>query len=516
MNPSVKADDSGFAIRYLEVLDFFQKNGHGQINKRTPGVSKELLGWVKKQRREFRKNNLDPVVAKKLGSTGIFKLKARDKWTSVPKMIALIRQLKTTEGWKIYDPYVPSASLIEDEKKQLLFEKLGRLRMAYIRKVLTAKISAKKPCVVNQEDKLFLERHFLYFQKKTEDANTHTATSRDDTAHYLLRLNTDITETVFQINDDDSRAPLWVPDAIMDNDKINKSNDADRRKWYNGERESSDKHKWRSGCRHYVEGALYRKVPHRVRIIAANAQRNHTLVVKGHTNGLSWESRIYVRQVDSGHQFFDSMSVLGKNLDKTAKGNARTESKDRGCMFAFGKSDGMPLPFKTNIKHGGKKGNLLKDMCEDARDIITTKLVDLVPEIECLEGNDRIAAVGGTRGVSKTIDISKNLGNASHYDMGDASSGVSIWTQLDPSCAVSNWYFILPNMVGTKEDGSVYEGIAIEINHGTMISWDGKLIRHCTAIPRLEPTDAVFGTFFAAKNSNGCLAETDHIVMTSI
>jgi hypothetical protein len=100
--------------------------------------------------------------------------------------------------------------------------------------------------------------------------------------------------------------------------------------------------------------------------------------------------------------------------------------------------------------------------------------------------------------VTHSMDLSVNLSNSSHYDVNDASQGFSIWTEERPGTTRS-WYFVLPNMNGTFPDSErEYYGIAIKLTHGVLISWDGRLIRHCTSVMSRHGGN-VFGTFFAAK-----------------
>ena len=50
-----------------------------------------------------------------------------------------------------------------------------------------------------------------------------------------------------------------------------------------------------------------------------------------------------------------------------------------------------------------------------------------------------------------------------------------------------------------NDDGTHYNGIAIKLRHGTAISWDGRVVRHCTAVPCPGVSNHVYGTFTAAK-----------------
>ena len=88
---------------------------------------------------------------------------------------------------------------------------------------------------------------------------------------------------------------------------------------------------------------------------------------------------------------------------------------------------------------------------------------DLIPTGEKGDGNDdrkrianarialrkRNAILERRRRVRYTIDMSVNLGNASHFDVNDASQGFSVWTEEVPGLD-ANWFFVLPNVHGRK------------------------------------------------------------------
>jgi hypothetical protein len=115
--------------------------------------------------------------------------------------------------------------------------------------------------------------------------------------------------------------------------------------------------------------------------------------------------------------------------------------------------------------------------------------------------------------VGYTIDMSVNLGNSSHFDVHDASQGFSVWTEDVPGCG-ANWFFVLPNVHGLKPDGvSKFRGLAVKLGHGVAISWDGRVIRHCTSVSHPDGMECgrvgvvkdshfrnhLYGTFTAAK-----------------
>ncbi len=83
----------------------------------------------------------------------------------------------------------------------------------------------------------------------------------------------------------------------------------------------------------------------------------------------------------------------------------------------------------------------------------------------------RVAVLERRRRVGYTIDMSINLGNASHYDVHNASRGFSVWTEEVPGLG-ANWFFVLPNVHGKKPDGTEFHGMAVKLGHG-MDTGDG-------------------------------------------
>ena len=124
----------------------------------------------------------------------------------------------------------------------------------------------------------------------------------------------------------------------------------------------------------------------------------------------------------------------------------------------------------------------------------------------------RIAMLERRRRVGYTIDMSVNLGNSSHFDVHDASQGFSVWTE-EVLGVGENWFLIFPNVHGVRPDGTEFRGMAVKLGHGVAISWDGRVLRHCTSISHPdgklsgkvgEVKDSQFhnhlyGTFTAAK-----------------
>jgi hypothetical protein len=92
------------------------------------------------------------------------------------------------------------------------------------------------------------------------------------------------------------------------------------------------------------------------------------------------------------------------------------------------------------------------------------------------------------RQVGYTVDMSVDLGNASHFDVHDASQGFSVWTE-EVCGRGANWYILMPNLYGKRPDGRLFAGIAVKLAHGVAISWDGLVIRHCTSLSQPDGPD---------------------------
>jgi hypothetical protein len=151
---------------------------------------------------------------------------------------------------------------------------------------------------------------------------------------------------------------------------------------------------------------------------------------------------------------------------------------------------------------------------------------DVLAVMQDIEGDTGFQPVacmvdkGSEDRVAYSIDMSVDLGNASHYDVGDVSQGFSVWTEEVPGLA-ANWFFVMPNVCGVN-NGTPFNGVAIKLYHGTSICWDGRVIRHCTSMTFPDGIDTefgggtqptlnhVYGTFSAAKerivNAGRCMA----------
>lgn len=90
------------------------------------------------------------------------------------------------------------------------------------------------------------------------------------------------------------------------------------------------------------------------------------------------------------------------------------------------------------------------------------------------------------------VQVSADLGNPAHLDIDDGGRSHAIWVRRHPlRSEPSSWWFLMPGV-----------GLAVELRHGTAISWNGRLVSHCTAIPRgLSWEDKLFSYFMGINAS---------------
>ena len=81
-------------------------------------------------------------------------------------------------------------------------------------------------------------------------------------------------------------------------------------------------------------------------------------------------------------------------------------------------------------------------------------------------------------------DASDGLGNALHCDPDGWRSYAAWVSNVGHGGLSSGWWFLFPR-----------HGVAIELVHGTFISWDGRVQPHCTSVPRVGDGDRLLSLF---------------------
>jgi hypothetical protein len=300
--------------------------------------------------------------------------------------------------------------------------------------------------------------------------------------------------------------------------------------------------------RHYADGCHHYRIPHTCWVIDPTVMHCVDIMVDVATVGrcVDRQSVVMIRHVlrmdtDDGDRDGE-LKVEGRrrtpgvNLElsealsritahnalvrrRVGTGGARSKSRDVGAMHAIGTrvdfDNVTTMPYHTNACVFDR---VLRDMVVGLWKVgnyCFPQVLAVIRDLERDSGLKPIPPMDGLgergRGVGFTIDMSVNLGNASHYDVHDASQGFSVWTE-EVFGLGSNWYFVMPNLHGKRPDGRAFRGVAVKLSYGIAISWDGRVIRHATSLSKPDgivggrvgdagyvPRNNLFGTFTAAK-----------------
>jgi hypothetical protein len=355
--------------------------------------------------------------------------------------------------------------------------------------------------------------------------------------------------TIYTKQCSDSDGPRMPPDYVHGVDISNWPVE-DARLEYN--RLLLESNASRRGGRHYAPDCAHRRLPTTCLIINPRENAHVDIWVDIAPVGTltNRKSLVRVRTVENHNSSFINLSQdfgdLGKELElhkKLAaitscnkdlcekyryKGTVRTTCKgDVGGMYAIGlkvEKKGTFAPYATNTRGTPELQKAMVESLAIIGGFVFPDVLAVVQDMESDTGVDPLPFMVGADGVRVgcAVDTSFNLGNSSHFDAGDASQGFSVWTEFNRGIA-DNWYFVMPNLHGIKSNGNPFDGVAVKLHHGVAISWDGRLIRHCTSLTQVDgecdpyvsftytPKNQVFGTFVGAKAaivSAGLMAAT--------
>jgi len=86
-------------------------------------------------------------------------------------------------------------------------------------------------------------------------------------------------------------------------------------------------------------------------------------------------------------------------------------------------------------------------------------------------------------------DASENIGNSCHTDRDNARS-FAVWLRSKTEVIVDGWWFLFPK-----------HGVAVELAHGTWMSWDGREKPHCSSVPCCTKDDKLLSLFASLPNN---------------
>jgi hypothetical protein len=303
----------------------------------------------------------------------------------------------------------------------------------------------------------------------------------------------------YHFDDEHQDSPLLAPDVFHDQNGMGEP----PRKRYREALAVSNSN--RAQCRRYVNGALHQQLPPTCYILDIKKKGDVALQLLLHDKEGRPESEsvVQVRSASHHRSFLSLAREAGSSLVyHGVKGNCRLRTEDKGGMYAIGEMMNTSQEMRTTNVVGQAPAlkYILPRLCKAssvlAQDLFPHVLSAIVGTEE-LAGLSPPAVMGGAQGPSGLLNASIDLGNATHYDVGDESYGYSVWTETKGDAA-SNWYFVLPSVL-LRRDGVTYQGVAIKLFHGIAIAWDGRVVRHGTSITTCAGTgNHTFGWFWAA------------------
>ncbi len=199
-----------------------------------------------------------------------------------------------------------------------------------------------------------------------------------------------------------------------------------------------------------------------------------------------------------------AVSILRSRGTNGVRGNRG----DQGTMHPMGSQidiDGTRKRYKASSAVSERA--LLEGSVRAAAQLASTWVPGVLRVMQDVEDDAALLSRYGMKGdgkfarVSHSMDVSVDLSNTTHFDVNDASQGFSTWTEHVPG-STKSWYFVLPNVFGKKtRTGPTYNGVAIKLSHGVLVSLDGRVIRHGNSMMNRKKGCHVYGSIFAAKTA---------------
>jgi len=279
----------------------------------------------------------------------------------------------------------------------------------------------------------------------------------------------------------------------------------------------------RAGCREYVPGHLVTNVPQKALVLDARNQANNKLVIpvqSADTNGQvtggncaepnRWRIKIMMCEDE---ELLEGIVSLGNGLYMRmgGKGNARTKSANKAGMWGMRSRDSTGNIQYVTLEEGSADNPSTKEELSHTKATATRlfrqyahwmqanglrKTLEKMRRLKRETGSTPPKSLGGSQGVVSTANLSFVLGNESHFDPSDLGEGMSIWVD-NMGDKANNWFLCFPNMQ-VEYDQKIYWGLCIRLFHGAVVIWDGRVLKHCSLIPKLtNGHHHVYGCFMS-------------------
>jgi hypothetical protein len=299
-----------------------------------------------------------------------------------------------------------------------------------------------------------------------------------------------------QSSDSDISTPLLPPDYYLNRDLQSENNGpvefTDAKESRSIYQYLSDQPKSNRRKRSFVYGALYKNLigdSYALIDCKGKGRIEINVEVEGHRG----TSKITILDSSDCVEMLKSVATLGKSLGHV--GNSRKNAGDCGEMWGLGYRSKANEAIYVKSKEPAVK-SAMKKVCECVSRDLGKQLPESLDSIRQAEAFGTkcppLPEMGGAAGPGSCIMISKNLGNSVHFDYNDGSMSFGIWVEERIGVA-SNWYFVMPNI---RLNGKL--GVVIRLFHGCVISWDGRLIKHCTSVTETGESNNVYGCMFGS------------------
>mmetsp|Transcript_6343 Transcript_6343/g.14975 ORF Transcript_6343/g.14975 Transcript_6343/m.14975 type:complete len:245 (+) Transcript_6343:527-1261(+) len=182
-----------------------------------------------------------------------------------------------------------------------------------------------------------------------------------------------------------------------------------------------------------------------------------------------------------------------RNLDMVP--NVRKDMIKLGMVSMCG---GLDVEVPSLKAFGDTAFELLRELNVSAKNVCQLAMPHLLEEIDQQRTSVKVPdAIGGSHGLCSIFFQSRNLEDEAHFDYNDLSRCFVIWTSQDGRDH-DDWYIVFPNVLYTDCHNGVrvtYEGLAIKLRDGIIVSWDGRLVSHCSTRPSGDDV-LTWGTWF--------------------
>lgn len=253
--------------------------------------------------------------------------------------------------------------------------------------------------------------------------------------------------------------------------------------------------------RKYVKGALYTKIMFKATELFDVRRFKSSFTFDIETNNVQQKNTVMkVCDLSSYTELLSNIVRLNNALPKTFSiCRKSSDTGDCGVMHVFGKKTRNTYYASMNNPSSNEHLSKLNTFVTLSRPIIKSMFPEEFQEIQISDMTQDVdihESLGGMEnGISAFVTITRNLRNSSHYD-DDNSKSIIIFTEKYPGES-TDWYFLFPNLVRYNQK---HKAIAIKLFHGCAISFDAKLLRHCTVFGSPGRKDnEVYGNLFGSK-----------------